>query len=175
MTIKTISPAEAHRLIDAGASLIDIRGSDEHRRERIAGASNLPLSQVAPETAAGDTLIFHCRSGMRTGLASEQLVGAANGRDCYILEGGIEAWRGAGFPTVKTTGAPIEMQRQVMIAAGALVLAGTLLSLFFAPAFIALPLFVGAGLMVAGITGLCGMARLLALAPWNRRAAAPHG
>lgn len=175
MTVKTISPAEAHRLINAGASLIDVRQPDEHRRERIAGALNIPLAKVAPETAVGGILIFHCRSGMRTGLATEQLAGAANGRDCYILESGIDGWRGAGFPTAKTTGAPIEMQRQVMIAAGALVLAGTLLSLLFARAFIALPLFVGAGLMVAGITGFCGMARLLALAPWNRRLTALHG
>ena len=175
MTVKTISPAEAHRLIDAGASLIDIREPDEHRRERIVGAFNLRLAKVAPETAAGDILIFHCRSGMRTELAAEQLADAANGRDCYALEGGIEGWRGAGYPTAKTTGAPIEMQRQVMIAAGALVLAGTLLSLLFARGFIAVPLFVGAGLMIAGITGFCGMARLLALAPWNRLAGAPHG
>lgn len=175
LPVKTISPAEAHRLINAGASLIDIREPDEHRRERIAGAFNLPLARVAPEAAAGDTLIFHCRSGMRTALATEQLAGAANGRDCYVLESGIEGWRGAGFPTTKTTGAPIEMQRQVMIAAGALVLAGTLLSLLFARGLIVLPLFVGAGLMVAGITGFCGMARLLALAPWNRRVTALHG
>ena len=43
MPIETISPAEAHRLIDAGASLIDIRAPDEHARERIAGALNVPL------------------------------------------------------------------------------------------------------------------------------------
>jgi hypothetical protein len=61
------------------------------------------------------------------------------------------------------------MQRQVMIAAGLLVLAATLLSLFVAPAWIALSIFVGAGLTFAGVTGFCGMARLLALMPWNRR------
>jgi hypothetical protein len=32
-----------------------------------------------------------------------------------------------------------------------------------------LTIFVGAGLTVAGVTGFCGMARLLALLPWNRR------
>ena len=32
--------------------------------------------------------------------------------------------------------------------------------------------FVGAGLLFAGISGFCGMARLLVLAPWNRRTAA---
>jgi rhodanese-related sulfurtransferase len=58
--------------------------------------------------------------------------------------------------------------RQVQIAAGSLVLLGLILSHAVAPGWIALTWFVGAGLMVAGITGFCGMARLLAVMPWNR-------
>jgi hypothetical protein len=46
---------------------------------------------------------------------------------------------------------------------------GTLLGLFAHPGFFAIPAVVGAGLSFAGITGFCGMARLLAHAPWNRR------
>ena len=98
MTIKTISPAEAHRLIDAGASLIDIRAPDEHARERISGALNVPLDQLSPGVATGDVLIFHCRSGMRTGQAAPALAEAAGERECYILEGGISAWGNAGLP-----------------------------------------------------------------------------
>jgi hypothetical protein len=40
------------------------------------------------------------------------------------------------------------------------------------PAFLGLSAFVGAGLVFAGTTGWCGMAKLLAMMPWNRRAAA---
>lgn len=173
MAIRTIPAAEAHRLIDAGATLIDIRSPDEHARERIAGALNIPLDRISPESAPGDVLIFHCRSGMRTAQAADALVAAADGRDCYIVQGGISAWGNAGLPVEKVRGAPLEMQRQVMIAAGMLVLVGTLLSLFAAPIWIGLAIFVGAGLTFAGITGFCGMAHLLALMPWNRRAA--HG
>jgi hypothetical protein len=36
------------------------------------------------------------------------------------------------------------------------------------PSFIFLSGFVGAGLMVAGATGFCGMAEILARMPWNR-------
>jgi hypothetical protein len=32
MSLPTISPTEAKRLLDAGAVLIDIRGPDEHAR-----------------------------------------------------------------------------------------------------------------------------------------------
>jgi rhodanese-related sulfurtransferase len=173
MPIRTISPPEAHRLIEGGAALIDIRSPDEHARERIAGALNVPLDRLSPGTAPGDVLIFHCRSGMRTGQASSKLAETAEGRECYIVEGGLNAWASAGLPVEKLRGAPIEMQRQVMIAAGTLVLFGTILSLLVAPAWIALNIFVGAGLAFAGITGFCGMAHLLALMPWNRRPA--HG
>jgi hypothetical protein len=47
-------------------------------------------------------------------------------------------------------------------------LAGTLLGLLVSPWFLAVPAFVGAGLMTAGVTGFCGMAHLLVRAPWNK-------
>ena len=56
----------------------------------------------------------------------------------------------------------------VTIAAGSLVLLGLILSSTVAPAWILLSWFVGAGLVFAGVSGFCGMARLLALMPWNR-------
>ena len=171
MSVKTISPAEAHRLIESGASLIDIRQPDEHSRERIAGALNVPLDRLSKDAAPGDVLIFHCRSGMRTAQADDKLAEAAAGRDCYIVDGGISAWGNAGLPVEKVRGAPIEMQRQVMIAAGGLVLIGTSLSLFVAPGWIWLAMAVGAGLSFAGISGFCGMAYVLATMPWNRRPA----
>ncbi|MEO8546839.1 MAG: rhodanese family protein [Sphingomicrobium sp.] len=172
MTIKTISPTEAHRLIEAGASLIDIRQPDEHARERIAGALNVPLGELSKDRAQGDVLIFHCRSGMRTAQAADTLADAAAGRDCYVVEGGISGWGNAGLPIEKVRGAPIEMQRQVMIAAGGLVLLGTLMSMLIAPGWVWLALAVGAGLVFAGVSGFCGMAHVLAMMPWNRRSVA---
>jgi len=62
--------------------------------------------------------------------------------------------------------------RQLQIIAGSLVLLGVLLGALVAPGFYALPGFVGAGLLCAGATGHCGMTRVLAIMPWNRRAAA---
>jgi hypothetical protein len=67
--------------------------------------------------------------------------------------------------------APLEMNRQVQIAVGGLIVAGVLLATFVDRAFIIAPALFGAGLVFAGATGWCGMAHLLALAPWNRRSA----
>jgi hypothetical protein len=51
--------------------------------------------------------------------------------------------------------------------------AGVVLGALVHPGFYGLSGFVGAGLVFAGVTGFCGMARLLALAPWNRRTQQP--
>jgi hypothetical protein len=64
--------------------------------------------------------------------------------------------------------APLPIMRQVQIAAGSLVLLGVVLAVLVSPWFMALSAFVGAGLIVAGVTGFCGMANLLLHMPWNR-------
>ena len=59
----------------------------------------------------------------------------------------------------------ISLERQVRIAAGAIVLTGVLLAHFVAAGFIWLSGFVGAGLIFAGVTDFCGMGLLLAKMP----------
>ena len=56
--------------------------------------------------------------------------------------------------------------------AGALRALGVVLGTLIHPGFYALSGFVGAGLIFAGVSGTCAMARLLQLAPWNRKAVA---
>lgn len=169
MPLERISPVQARSLIDQGALLVDIREADEHARQRIPGSRHMPLARLE---AVGDApaVIFHCRSGMRTQANAGQLAAAAQ-CDAYLLEGGIEAWRKAGLPVAEDRKAPLEIMRQVQIAAGLLVLTGVVLGFAMNPAFFGISAFVGAGLTFAGISGWCGMARLLALMPWNRRAA----
>lgn len=171
--MKAVTPQEAAALIRQGAVMVDIRGADERAREQIPGTRHGPLDALASDSVGKDTkaVIFHCRSGMRTKSNAEKLADAA-ACDAYILEGGLDAWKAAGLPVVTDRKQPLEMMRQVQIAAGSLVLLGVLLGAFVAPGFYALSGFVGAGLVFAGVTGTCGMARLLALMPWNRGAGA---
>ncbi|MCB1481639.1 MAG: rhodanese family protein [Rhodobiaceae bacterium] len=172
MTPVNITPADAKKLVDAGALLVDIREPDEHAREHIPGAKLIPLSRISsglPHTGEAKTVIFHCRSGGRTQAAVDHLR-PVDADEVYILDGGMMAWKAAGFATVIDRKKPIEIMRQVQIAAGSLVLLGALLGWLVHPGFYALSGFVGAGLTFAGVTGFCGMARLLALMPWNRPA-----
>jgi hypothetical protein len=73
----------------------------------------------------------------------------------------------AGLPVVQGKRV-ISLERQVRIAAGSLVLSGSLLGWLVAPAFIGSSAFVGAGSVFAGITHTCGRGMLLARMPWNQ-------
>lgn len=170
MTLRTITPAEARRLIDDGAVLVDVREADEHARERIPGARNAPLSRLEEATlpTAGRPIIYHCRSGARTLGHADRLALKAEGCEAYLVEGGLEAWRKAGLPVAIDRTQPLDLQRQVQLGAGSMAFVGTLLGLLVSPWFFVVPGVVGAGLMVAGLTGFCGLARLLVYAPWNR-------
>ena len=170
MTIKTIAPHRAADLIKDGAQLIDIRGPDEHARERIAAARHVPLDRLAP-IEGNMPLIFHCRSGQRTAANAARLAGVNDG-PAYVLDGGIDAWKAAGLPTVADTRQPIELMRQVQIGGGALVLVSVLFGWLVSPLFLLLGGGIGVGMLHAGITGSCAMTALLAPMPWNRRSGA---
>jgi rhodanese-related sulfurtransferase len=174
MSIPSINPVEAKRRIaDGTAVLVDIREPMEHAREAIPGAKLAPLSTYSPQWLAdvkgkdAPAVIFHCQSGRRTAENATQL-SQCGIPEVYLLEGGLTGWKVAGLPTNKDRSKPIEMQRQVQIAAGSLVLTGLVFAYLVSPWFIALSAFVGAGLVFAGISGWCGMAKVLAAMPWNR-------
>lgn len=170
MPITTTKPHDADKAMATGATLVDIRSADEHAREHIAGAIHVPLDRLEELPKLAGPIIFHCKSGMRTQANEAALRAAAGFTPCRILEGGLDGWRAAGLPTRLDRKQPLEIMRQVQLAAGGLVLLGVLLGFLVAPAFFSLSAFVGAGLMMAGATGWCGMAKLLQLMPWNRRA-----
>jgi rhodanese-related sulfurtransferase len=167
--MKTITANEAKALIDQGALLIDIREPAEYAQQRIAGSVNLPLSQLPgllPQMA-GKAVIFHCLSGKRTAMNEAKLAGCTS-CEAYVLEGGLQGWRTAGLPVQGQRRQPLELMRQVQIAAGLLVLVGAILGFAVSPWFYLLPAAVGAGLTFAGVTGFCGMALLLQRMPWNQ-------
>lgn len=173
--LQKIDPATMQKWLSEGNVLIvDVREPDEHRREWIEGATNLPLSDLSQTNgleADGKTIVFHCKSGMRTIAHAPTLSELA--RQCgatagYVLEGGLEGWKAAGHKVHTDRAQPLELQRQVQITAGTLVVTGLLLGLMVHPGFLGLSGFVGAGLVFAGVSGTCGMAKLLALMPWNK-------
>lgn len=173
--VEPLTPAQVHDLLrgegGAAAVLVDVREPFEHHAERIEGAVSEPLGELDPAALAaarpGADVIFHCRSGARSAKAASRFA-AETGAAARHLEGGILAWKAAGLPTHRSTRAPIDIMRQVQITAGSLVLLGVALGALVDPWFLVISGFVGAGLVFAGASGWCGMAKMLGQAPWNR-------
>ncbi len=162
------------RLVAGRAVLVDIREPDEFARSHVAGARSQPLSAWEQSHLTVDPdadVIFTCRTGMRTAGACDRLAARVAG-DAFVLDGGLDAWRAAGLPLQEDRAAPMEINRQVQITAGSLIVLGVLLGFLVSPLGFGLAAFVGAGLTFAGLSGTCAMARLLMLAPWNRARAA---
>ncbi len=162
----------AAELPNQNALYLDVRTPAEFEEAHIEGSVLHPLTDLDAETISRlsrgkDACILICRSGNRARQAAERLAGCGL-PSLQILDGGLQAWEAAGLPL--TRGAKtISLERQVRIAAGALVFAGAVLGYFVNPAWIALSGFVGAGLVFAGITDTCGMGMLIARMPWNNR------
>ena len=122
---------------------------------------SLPLPKDQP-------VYLLCRSGQRATKAAEKF-GKEGFTQPVVVEGGTLAWIDAGLPVNRSAVKVISLERQVRIAAGAIVFIGVLLARFVDFNFIWLSGFVGAGLVFAGITDFCGMGLLIAKLPWNKR------
>jgi rhodanese-related sulfurtransferase len=158
----------ADQLAEQRVKVIDVREPMEYAGGHIIGSLNVPLSRITKADLPRGPLVLVCHSGNRSAQALAQLQQQGHAYPLADLEGGVPAWQQAGLPVRKLKNAPLPLMRQVQITAGSLVLLGLILSNVVAPAWILLSWFVGAGLVFAGVSGFCGMARLLALMPWNK-------
>lgn len=175
MAITEITANIFHERLSAGESLnvLDVRTDIECRTEAIDYPFiHVPLHLLDSTkfvkdygvSLNGKPLYILCRSGGRARKAAEGLFEAGLS-DIIIVTGGLGACIACGTRVRK--GATISLERQVRIAAGTLVLVGVLLGHFVSNDFYILSGLIGGGLIFAGITDWCGMAMLLARAPWN--------
>lgn len=163
----SISPERAKTL---GHAVIDVREFPEYAQGAIKGSRLVPLATVEREASnwnKAEPVILVCKSGKRAAQAAETLerLGFQN---VNVLEGGFEGWKAAGLPSLVAEKKPWSMERQVRAIAGAFVVVFTSLGIFVSPLFLGATLFVGAGLVFAGVTDICMMATALGKLPWNR-------
>jgi rhodanese-related sulfurtransferase len=179
----TITPRQLHDRLQQGEKLhlLDVRTPAEYAEIHVSGVRLVPLDRLDAAQLAGadgfakdQPLCIFCRSGSRAKQAAEKLEKSGY-KQCHVVEGGTLAWAEAGLPVDRGRSKVISLERQVRIAAGAIVLTGVLLAQFANPTFIWLSGFVGAGLIFAGITDRCGMGMLLAKMPWNQRGSGSCG
>jgi rhodanese-related sulfurtransferase len=74
---REIQGPEAHKLVAAGARLLDVRTADEFGGGHLPGAINIPVQELARRLVeVGPTdgeVIVYCRSGHRSSLATQLL------------------------------------------------------------------------------------------------------
>jgi rhodanese-related sulfurtransferase len=173
MNISLISPEELNRELkeQADSILIDVRTPAEFSSQHIFEAKNYPLHSkelrtfIETQKESNKTIYVTCQSGVRAETACEEL--SKYNIKFKNLEGGMSAWAKEKLPVIEGK-KTISIERQVRIAAGALVVLGVILSFSGYPNATLVSGFVGAGLVFAGITNTCGMARVLSFMPWNK-------
>jgi adenylyltransferase/sulfurtransferase len=96
-----LTAKEAADRIRAGElRVVDVREQWEYARDHIPEASLTPLGQIIAkpqEAITSDNVVFVCEVGQRSAVAAE-LAAATGMKHVYNLEGGMQAWRGAGLP-----------------------------------------------------------------------------
>lgn len=153
--------------------LIDVRMPTEFREIHAECARSVPLDSLDPKSlmaarngSVEQPLYVICRGGNRSSQACQKFIDA--GFDNVVnVEGGTLAWEKAGLPVVRGKKA-LPLMQQVQISAGFMTVLGVILGAWVHPYGYGLSAFVGAGLMFAGVTGLCPMASLIARMPWNK-------
>jgi rhodanese-related sulfurtransferase len=177
-THRSVTPDELHRRLtaDDAPMVLDVRTPGEFDTVHIRGSYNVPLDLLTEHTGElADHLPGHvvlvCQSGTRASQACQKLDAAGFGA-AEVLDGGIAGYESAGGDVVRQ-GTRWDMNRQVRMAAGSLVLVGTLAGQLVHRRLGLLAGAIGAGLAYSAISDSCAMASVLARMPWNRVEADP--
>lgn len=150
--------------------IIDVRSAAEFQAAHIPGAYNVPLPLLKEhrDELAGkldEQVVLVCRTDNRSGQAGELLEAAGLG-NLHVLSGGLTAWQQSGG-TVNRGESRWDLERQVRLVAGSIVLTGILASTVVPKAKFVSG-FVGGGLVFAALTDSCAMGKLLSTLPYNR-------
>ena len=176
--VSSVTPAQLHAEQLAGRSpvLVDVRTPAEYRAGHIPGAQLIPGNDLSPATienrlgrhapGSDQTLYITCHAGPRAARAAERLKQSGY-TNIALVEDGTQRWEQSGLP-LQRCGSAISLERQVQIAIGSLLILKVFFGFTVHELFFVGGALVGAGLITAGLTRWCGMAKLIAQMPWNR-------
>ena len=100
--VLTIDPASAKSLMDRGELVqpLDLRSPTDFRAGRLPHARSLPLRELSErvgEVPDRGIVVLYCACGRDELLRAYQLLRGHRHLNVFVLEGGIEAWRGLGY------------------------------------------------------------------------------
>jgi len=174
MTMQQIcSVKELKSKIDnGGAQVLDVREYSEYQAERLGNSILVSISQfdkfISRVDLKRDVFVL-CDTGSRAKKAFSRLIDLGCEK-AIMVDGGLKAWKKAGYSTERFDTKVWSMERQVRCTAGGMILLGILLAVTAHPFFLGIAVFVGAGLIFSAVTDTCGMAMILGRMPWNKEA-----
>jgi rhodanese-related sulfurtransferase len=170
-----LSAQQTHEWLDHHeAILIDVRGDNAYKALHVPHSLHASdVEHIAALIAAHPTerVILLCQNGNQSTQISQSLQQQAAdyaGILFYILDGGLNAWRNAGLPVIRDSGAFLPIEQQVEIGLGSVILLGILFSWLFSGLWLTLSIAVAVGMIYAGLTGWYGFHQLALLLPWNK-------
>lgn len=100
-----VSPADAVRLINKGALVIDVRTPEEFQSGHIVNARNIALEKIQSEgdpvnKQKNKVLLTVCANGTGSGRAAALLRKAGYG-STFSVKGGLTGWLAENLPVVK--------------------------------------------------------------------------
>ena len=100
-----VSTADAVRLINKGALVIDVRKPEEYQSGHIVNARNVEIEQIQQDQDAvakkkDKILLAVCANGGLSGKAAN-LLRKAGYPNAFSLKGGLGGWRAENLPLVK--------------------------------------------------------------------------
>ena len=168
--MQLITTDDCKPLLDnSDVAIIDVRESGEFLASAIPGAIHMPLSTIDPQgvdALDASRVVVYCLSGVRAAQAAQAI--QASTKSVYVLSGGIRAWQAQGGAVHTRRVIRFTIMQQVQMVVGAGVVSGWVLAQVHHPYWIAMSVGMGTGLLIAGLSGWCGMAKVLAKLPWNR-------
>lgn len=106
---REVGSAEATRLINDGALVIDLREPGSFKGGHVATAVNMPADRIDTQyedigkraEKAGDAVIVYCDHGVTSARVAQQLVKQLPEKTVCHLKGGVTAWRQDNMPLKK--------------------------------------------------------------------------
>ncbi len=122
-------------------------------------------SPSTPISSQNDSVAAWCWYASPVSVPSRPV--SVSAQPAHVLTGGVNAFADAGGDVVR--GAQRwDIERQVRLVAGSLVVTGLVGGKFISPKMRAVAGAIGAGLTFSGVTNTCAMGKALAAMPWNK-------
>jgi glyoxylase-like metal-dependent hydrolase (beta-lactamase superfamily II)/rhodanese-related sulfurtransferase len=171
-SIEMISPSEAAKILknDLQSKILDVRSAMEISQAHIDNSTNIPIDMISAKigelSQTRQNYLVLCHTGNRAAMAADMLMQSGI-HNVKVIEGGLARWEREKLPVIKGQGG-ISLERQVRVIAGGLVVTGIILAWLVHWGFIFISVFVGSGLVYAGLTDNCMMGMLLMKLPYNK-------